>query len=40
MTFFQIILGLAAFAVSIGVFALLAVSWVCFQLNEHENSKK
>lgn len=40
MTLFQIILGLSAFAIAIGVFALLAVSWVCFQLNEYENSKK
>lgn len=40
MTFFQIIFGLSAFAVAIGVFALIAVSWVCFQLNEYDDSKK
>ena len=40
MTFFQLIFGLSAFAVAMGVFALIAVSWVCFQLNEYDDSKK
>ena len=40
MTFLQLILGIAAFAVAMGVFVLLAVSWVCFQLNKYDDSKK
>lgn len=40
MSFFQIMLGLAAFAVAMGVFILLAVSWACNLLDETKDPKR
>jgi hypothetical protein len=40
MIILQLILGLAAAVVSVGIFAIIAWFWVCSKLNAYEDSKK